>query len=87
MSYQGSWNRLAVTLQHGRQVMPCSVLPPSGRVRGVCGCQGGGHRKKPSNLSFEEAASVPVASQTAWQGIFTHGHLERAIIYLPDTLC
>jgi NADPH:quinone reductase-like Zn-dependent oxidoreductase len=33
--------------------------------------------KKPSNLSFEEAASVPVAAQTAWQGIFTHGHVER----------
>ncbi len=33
--------------------------------------------KKPSNLSFEKAASVPVASQTAWQGIFTHGHLEK----------
>src|SRR6201989_2680778 len=32
---------------------------------------------KPSNLSFEEAASVPVASQTAWHGIFTHGHLEK----------
>jgi NADPH:quinone reductase-like Zn-dependent oxidoreductase len=32
---------------------------------------------KPSNLSFEEAASVPVASQTAWQGISTHGHLEK----------
>jgi len=31
----------------------------------------------PSKLSFEEAASVPVASQTAWQGIFTHGHLEK----------
>jgi len=33
--------------------------------------------RKPSNLSFEEAASVPVASQTAWHGIFTHGHLEK----------
>jgi NADPH:quinone reductase-like Zn-dependent oxidoreductase len=33
--------------------------------------------KKPANLSFEEAASVPVAAQTAWQGIFTHGHLEK----------
>jgi NADPH:quinone reductase-like Zn-dependent oxidoreductase len=33
--------------------------------------------KKPANLSFEEAASVPVASQTAWQGLFTHGHLEK----------
>jgi NADPH:quinone reductase-like Zn-dependent oxidoreductase len=33
--------------------------------------------RQPSNLSFEQAASVPVASQTAWQGIFTHGHLEK----------
>jgi NADPH:quinone reductase-like Zn-dependent oxidoreductase len=33
--------------------------------------------KKPSNLTFEEAASVPVAAQTAWQGLFTHGHLEK----------
>src|SRR5258706_2237610 len=33
--------------------------------------------RKPSNLSFEEAASVPVASQTAWQGLFTHGHVEK----------
>jgi len=33
--------------------------------------------KKPSNLSFEEAASVPVAAQTAWQGIFTQGQLEK----------
>jgi NADPH:quinone reductase-like Zn-dependent oxidoreductase len=33
--------------------------------------------RKPSKLSFEEAASVPVAAQTAWQGIFTHGHLEK----------
>jgi NADPH:quinone reductase-like Zn-dependent oxidoreductase len=32
---------------------------------------------KPTNLSFEEAASVPVASETAWQGLFTHGHLEK----------
>lgn len=33
--------------------------------------------RKPSNLSFEEAASVPVAAQTAWQGLFMHGHLEK----------
>ena len=33
--------------------------------------------RKPPNLSFEEAASVPVASQTAWHGLFTHGHLEK----------
>jgi NADPH:quinone reductase-like Zn-dependent oxidoreductase len=33
--------------------------------------------RKPSNLTFEEAASVPVAAQTAFDGIFTHGHLEK----------
>jgi NADPH:quinone reductase-like Zn-dependent oxidoreductase len=33
--------------------------------------------RKPSNLSFEEAASVPVAAQTAWQALFTHGHLKK----------
>src|SRR5437762_8139803 len=33
--------------------------------------------RRPSNLSFEEAASVPVAAQTAWQGLFTRGHLEK----------
>ena len=33
--------------------------------------------RKPSNLSFEQAASVPVAAQTAWQGLFTHGYLKR----------
>ena len=40
--------------------------------------------RKPSNLSFEEAASVPVASQTAWQGLFTHGHLEKGQTILID---
>jgi NADPH:quinone reductase-like Zn-dependent oxidoreductase len=33
--------------------------------------------KKPPNLSFEEAASVPVAAQTAWQAVFTHGRLTK----------
>ena len=33
--------------------------------------------RKPSTLSLDEAASVPVAAQTAWEGIFTHGHLEK----------
>ena len=38
--------------------------------------------RKPSDLSFEEAASVPVAAQTAWEGIFIHGHLEMGQMIL-----
>jgi NADPH:quinone reductase-like Zn-dependent oxidoreductase len=33
--------------------------------------------KKPANLSFAEATTVPVASQTAWQAIFEHGQLSK----------
>lgn len=32
---------------------------------------------KPRRLSDIEAASVPLAAQTAWQGLFDHGRLER----------
>lgn len=32
---------------------------------------------KPSNLSFTEAAAVPLASLTAWQALFDHGKLQR----------
>jgi NADPH:quinone reductase-like Zn-dependent oxidoreductase len=32
---------------------------------------------KPRQLSDAEAASVPLAAQTAWQGLFDHGRLER----------
>ncbi|MEH2513357.1 NADPH:quinone reductase-like Zn-dependent oxidoreductase [Nitrobacteraceae bacterium AZCC 1564] len=32
--------------------------------------------RKPSSLSYTEAASVPVIAVTAWQGLFDHGRLE-----------
>ena len=32
---------------------------------------------KPAKVSHVEAASVPVAAQTAWQGLFDHGQLQR----------
>lgn len=31
---------------------------------------------KPENLSFEEAAAIPVGATTAWQGLFDHGNLQ-----------
>ena len=47
MSFQGSSKRLAVTLRHIRQVMPCSVPPVElGAYAEYLGCQGGGHRKE-----------------------------------------
>jgi NADPH:quinone reductase-like Zn-dependent oxidoreductase len=33
--------------------------------------------KKPSSLSYAEAASVPVVAVTAWQGLFDHARLEE----------
>ena len=32
--------------------------------------------RRPEKLDFVQAASVPLAGQTAWQGLFDHGHLE-----------
>jgi NADPH:quinone reductase-like Zn-dependent oxidoreductase len=32
---------------------------------------------RPRKFSPVEAASVPLAAQTAWQGLFDHGHLQR----------
>lgn len=33
--------------------------------------------KIPANTSFEEAAAVPLAGLTAWQGLFNHGKLKK----------
>ena len=40
--------------------------------------------KLPDSISYEEAAAVPLAGLTAWQALFTHGHLkegETALIH------
>src|SRR5207244_8906675 len=63
MSFQGSSNRLVAT--------------GMGAYAEYLAVKAAAVARKPSNLSFEEAASVPVAPQTAWQGLFTHGHLEK----------
>jgi NADPH:quinone reductase-like Zn-dependent oxidoreductase len=33
--------------------------------------------RKPRNLSWEEAATVPLSALTAWQGLFEHGTLDK----------
>jgi NADPH:quinone reductase-like Zn-dependent oxidoreductase len=78
MSSQGSSTRLAVTSRHdspGDAVF--GSTSGMGAYAEYLAVQAAVIARKPSNLSFEAAASVPVAAQTAWQGIFTHGHLEK----------
>ncbi len=41
-----------------------AIAPATGLVR------------KPANISFEEAATIPVAALTAWQALFDQGGLE-----------
>ncbi|KAK0388343.1 hypothetical protein NLU13_4588 [Sarocladium strictum] len=36
--------------------------------------------RKPRNLSWEEAATVPLSALTAWQGLFDHGTLDGAAL-------
>src|SRR5437773_2706746 len=78
MSFQGSSNRLAVTFAAyapGDAVFAANET--GGAYAEYLAVKPAAIARKPSNLSFEEAASVPVTSQTAWQGLFTHGHLKK----------
>lgn len=36
--------------------------------------------RKPRNLSWEEAATVPLSALTAWQGLFEHGSLDMRAV-------
>lgn len=56
-------------------------------VFGMVGIDGGGYAektvldqksiaRKPSNLDATHAAAIPLAGQTAWQGLFRHGQLK-----------
>src|SRR5437762_9330137 len=78
MSFQGSSNRLVVTLRAcARGDAVFGTTTGMGAYAEYLAVKAAAIARKPSNLSFEEAASVPVASQTAFEGIFTHGHLEK----------
>src|SRR6266566_1847515 len=78
MSFQGSSNRLAVALRHGRQVMPCSVpTKRAARMRSIWRSSRlssqGNHPSSP--LRRRHQCRWP--PKLRWQGIFTHGHLEK----------
>jgi len=50
---------------------------PRGAYAELVAAPAGSVARKPKRLNFVDAASVPVAAQTAWQGLFDHGHLQR----------
>jgi NADPH:quinone reductase-like Zn-dependent oxidoreductase len=63
-----------------------SDLVPGDEIYGYLSANSGGHAeyvaapasefvRKPKQIDFDTAASVPVAALTAWQGIFDHGEL------------
>jgi NADPH:quinone reductase-like Zn-dependent oxidoreductase len=60
---------------------------PGDEVFGIVGISGGGYAEKvvlderaiaakPSTVDHVHAAAIPLAGQTAWQGLFRHGHLK-----------
>lgn len=64
-----------INFQPGQAVFGNS--PGGGAYAGFVAPSAGLISTRPKKLSAIEAASVPLAGQTAWQGLFDHGHLER----------
>jgi NADPH:quinone reductase-like Zn-dependent oxidoreductase len=73
-----------VVARCGEEVMTCR---PGDEVYAMLDAGHGGYAeyvlvrerdlvKKPARLDYAEAAAVPLAAITAWQGLFDHGHLE-----------
>ena len=59
----------------GDQVYARTTFPRLGSAREYSVAEEHELALKPSNLSWEEAVSVPMSAQTAWQALFIHGGL------------
>jgi NADPH:quinone reductase-like Zn-dependent oxidoreductase len=71
------------TFHPGDEVFGISFQAKGGFAEYVCATED--HLAlKPANLSFEEAAAVPVAAITALQGLRDHGQIERGQSVLID---
>lgn len=61
--------------QPGDQVYARTTFPRLGSAREYSVAEEHELALKPSNLTWEEAASVPMSAQTAWQALFIYGGL------------
>ena len=60
----------------GQEVYSRPDLPRNGTYAEYVAVKAGSIAEKPRSVSHVEAASIPLAGLTAWQGIFDHGQLK-----------
>ncbi|OAA64642.1 alcohol dehydrogenase [Niveomyces insectorum RCEF 264] len=65
----------ASPFQPGTEVYACTSLARPGSAREYTIALTSEMSQKPENLSWEEAATVPLSALTAWQALFVHGGL------------
>jgi NADPH:quinone reductase-like Zn-dependent oxidoreductase len=66
----------AVTgFQKGDAVYGVPNFPGNGSYAEYCAARASQFARKPQNMSYLEAAGVPLAGLTAWAGLFEHGRL------------
>jgi NADPH:quinone reductase-like Zn-dependent oxidoreductase len=63
------------TFQKGDAVYGVPNFPGNGSYAEYCAAKASQFAHKPKNMSFHEAAGVPLAALTAWTGLFEHGKL------------
>lgn len=62
--------------QKGDAVYGIPNFPGNGSYAEYCAAKASQFARKPQNMSFIEAAGVPLAGLTAWTGLFEHGKLQ-----------
>ncbi|MDB5269580.1 MAG: alcohol dehydrogenase [Hymenobacter sp.] len=79
------WDAAGVVAEVGRDVTEFQVgdavygvpnFPGNGSYAEYCAAKASQFARKPTSLSFAEAAGVPLAGLTAWTGLFGHGQVQ-----------
>ncbi len=74
--FSGIIERVGPGVSYGKPGFPVYGNCPQGAYAQFVAAPAESLAPKPAGLTDIQAASVPVAGQTAWQGLFDHGHLE-----------